>query len=391
MVASKLHFPKFQIESILVNIRYRSVNRNELKKTLSDRLENSFVEYKREISDSSKFARSIASIANSTGGKVYIGVEEGNKDKPVIRGVAYDAETHNKNRIINILTDRITPKIPGLEIETVLVNKRKNLFVFLLFIPPSRIVHGVKDNGHWIYYVRRPGRVDELEPSELLELCKLKSNYLDNAKTRMSLLETSRAIKEDFRRYLGLQTQNNLRACLENEELFKSTIKKAKMRNVTQNFVEAFYDLRVNLQYSLRIPHGALSVEEREIVRKIEEDIKTHAPEVQNDSGTIVLSIDSARQFTDLSLAEWIKFAMMHIEASRRNELWNMIRSHLSSYEVTFESFLTELCANQIRFDQYYEDQFCKSLRRALKSTTCDLDKLINCLEALQAKFGNFG
>ncbi|MGA2876998.1 MAG: ATP-binding protein, partial [Nitrososphaerales archaeon] len=155
------------------------MNYSQLKKSLSEKREGLYVEYKRQISDPRKLARAVAAIANSSGGMLYIGVEESDNGKPDIIGVKYDETTHNKDRIINILTDRIEPKIPRLEVESVPRGNRKNsLYVFIISIPPSTLVHGVKDDvAVWKYYIRRPARVDELDPGALLELCKQKNSY----------------------------------------------------------------------------------------------------------------------------------------------------------------------------------------------------------------------
>ena len=59
----------------------------ELRRLLAEKTEGFRVEYKREISDPMKLAKSVAALANAQGGSIFIGVEESPNELPLSTGV----------------------------------------------------------------------------------------------------------------------------------------------------------------------------------------------------------------------------------------------------------------------------------------------------------------
>lgn len=388
------HWYSFRIYMILIRAinKITIMNYKELKALLKDRHEGLNLEFKREISDHYKFAKTAASMANSSGfSRIFIGVIEENKLKPIVFGVNYDEQTHSKDRIMNILSDRIEPKITSLSVDLVsLKGSKKGKYVFVVSIPPSQTVHGVKDVGGWRYYIRRSGKVDEMIPPELQQLCKLKNSYADNMNTRSALLETSRFVKREFARYLGLD-EDQFSLLLKNEKEFRDYLPKVPMRNLTKNFVDLFYDLKVNITYAMTtIPHGDLNVEEMRFLRDIEKEIEESAPEVEKSSGAAGYSFDSAPIYESLSLMPWIKFSMELLEPNTREPTWDKLRFAFHSYDMNFGDFLKHARKLGLPFDRTYEEDFERGLFLAIKNICKKLSDLELYLEDMQTKYGKF-
>jgi predicted HTH transcriptional regulator len=214
------------------------VNLPSLKKLLSEQFENLCVEYELRLPDHIEFAKDVAAMANAAGGLCFIGVEEEKNGEPIIRGVDQDKE-HNKELIINVLSDRIQPKISGLEVETVPTGEDKKV-VFVIRIPAAPYMHGVRgETRNWLYFIRRPGRVEELDPNELIKLCKVKNSYIDNKRCRTTLLEIARVIEKRFADYLEVPAEE-LGRYLTDEAMFRRAVLNSKMRNLTFNLLGSF-------------------------------------------------------------------------------------------------------------------------------------------------------
>jgi hypothetical protein len=361
---------------------------SELRRILRGSTEDLLVEYKREIPTPHKLARTVASMANAKGGTMYLGVEEDSKAKATVYGIEFDGTINLRDKITNIITDRVEPKIPGLQIEVVPVGK-KNLVVFVVSIPRTSLVHGAKDDNGWKYYIRRPGRVDELTPSELQKLCGLKGEYRDNGKTRRTLLDTALAIKSEFARFLE-EPINQLETILNDKDSFLKTIRHAKACNISRNFVETFCDLKDNINYALEIPHGSLTVGERECLKDINEAIDLYAPQVDGSSGLEELRFGDDRGFVHLSVATWIKYAIKDLRVENHEEIWSSVRSMLVSYDLTLDDLVKMLGEMKIPFAGFYEGAFAEHLERSLRGTTRHLNELIALLSNLQSEFGRF-
>lgn len=88
---------------------------SELRKLLSEKREGLLVEYKSQISDPFKFARSVGAMANSLGGRIYIGVDEDDKGKPIVLGVKYAVKDMNAG-VREKTWDELTPTFSSYDI-----------------------------------------------------------------------------------------------------------------------------------------------------------------------------------------------------------------------------------------------------------------------------------
>ena len=362
------------------------MNFDELKILLSERAESLYVEYKRQITDPHEFVKSIAAMANSGGGRFFIGIGENEGGKPIILGVNYD-DVHNKERIVNILTDSIGPRIADLEVDIVSIPGQKKI-VFVISVPHTPYVHGIRDNG-WRYFIRRPGRVDELTPNELQELSKLKQSYRDNMKCRKTLLQVTSGTKEESARLLGL-TDKELPICLADKNKFREALQRAKMKDLVINLVEEFYDLHQNIEYALGIPHDDLTIEEQESLQEIKEVINRYAPQASISSSHRSLSLDSDEDHELLSLVHWVRLAMRMVKPAVRKETWDELLPMFTSYGISFRDFVQRLHELEVPFDEADEEMWGQHFRQALLGTYKALDRLENYLEPLQSRYGIF-
>ena len=288
---------------------------------------------------------------------------------------------------MNIITDRIEPKIADLEVDAVPLRQRGE-FVFIVSVPATSNVYGLKDNG-WRYFVRRPGRVDELKPSELAELATLKRDYKDNMKCRATLLSTADAIKREFAERLGLVVYK-LADCLKDKRRFRNAVLDAKMKDMAINIVDAFYDFKEGMRYALAIPHGRLSVEERECLKDIEECIDEYAPDIGMESSLDVTFLDHHPKFVHLSVVEWVKYAFADMRSDNKEVVWNDLRTWFGSYDATLKEFTSYLRKIGVPYTDFYEAQWSKYLHQALLDAYKRLDGLQRLLESMQTEHGKF-
>lgn len=112
---------------------------------LIDRGEGKNLDFKFEISDAKKIARSLAAFANTDGGTLLVGV----KDNGVIAGVRSDEEIY----MIQAATDMYCkPKLP-VNVQSWNINGR---IVLEVIVPKSKTIpHLVQDeNKHWNAWIR---------------------------------------------------------------------------------------------------------------------------------------------------------------------------------------------------------------------------------------------
>ena len=360
------------------------MNYSELRKLFSARTENLVVEYKRQVPEPTDLRKDVTAMANSMGGLLCIGVDEGKNNQPVFSGVEPNRHTNSRDRIIGILAENIDPKIPGLNIE--LVEKTKARVMFVIRVPHTPFVHGVKSDG-WHYFIRRSGRVDEMAPSELQQLANLKNDYKANMKTRATLLETAYSVRREFARLLDL-TDHGLEPCLADAKKLDDAVRRAKAKNVCENYVDAFYDLKRGISYALKIPHAKLSVEEQEVLQELKEATDNYAQGVNTRSSMEILSVDEAPEFEYLSAVAWVKYAMKETRDGNTEQLWGGLVPLFSSYGITFKELVNELKARGIPFSKFYEESFTEHLQMALKDTVKVLDKLAGLIESFHELYG---
>lgn len=101
------------------------------------------LDYKKDFSSPKKIAKTIASMANTLGGWIVIGVEDTGDDKPKlpVDGLEYDKQL--ALTVTNLVIDNISP--PSLPIVHVCDPDKKNKTFVILYVQES------KDAPHWLF------------------------------------------------------------------------------------------------------------------------------------------------------------------------------------------------------------------------------------------------
>ncbi len=101
------------------------------------------LDYKKDLNNSKKIAKTIAAMANTLGGWVVIGVEDDGNDKPKLPTEGIDWEKQLSLRVTNLVIDNISP--PALPIIHVCDPDKKNKTFVILYVSES------KDAPHWLF------------------------------------------------------------------------------------------------------------------------------------------------------------------------------------------------------------------------------------------------
>jgi hypothetical protein len=120
--------------------------------------EGKMIDYKRDRigntkEDRKEFCRDVSSFANDSRGHLIIGIEEGQGVAKRLSGLVVNDADAEINRLEQIIGDGIEPKIPGLEIASVKLNKQEPSVVIVIRIPRSfALPHRIK--AHDVFYAR---------------------------------------------------------------------------------------------------------------------------------------------------------------------------------------------------------------------------------------------
>ena len=111
------------------------------------RPEGKTLEFKRDLSSPDGLLRTVVAFANTAGGTVLVGVEDGTRN---VRGVADPLAL--EERLANLISDSITPRLlPDLEI---LTYRKTHVVAVQVFPSPTRPHHLTKAGAHAGTYVR---------------------------------------------------------------------------------------------------------------------------------------------------------------------------------------------------------------------------------------------
>lgn len=123
-----------------------------LQRLIDEKIEESLnLEYKRELPENKKFARSVSSFANENGGIIILGIAE-EDGMPVELN---PLEPNLKETIENIILTSISPKLP-IKIETINSSKKENKKYYVIYIPKSNELHMVTAYKDFRYYKKVP-------------------------------------------------------------------------------------------------------------------------------------------------------------------------------------------------------------------------------------------
>ncbi len=122
-----------------------------IQQLIDDKIEESLeLEYKGgELSKKkdelrNTLSKEVSALANSNGGNLIIGVDE-DKDKNVPTGYSLiDRKEWSKERIENIITSNIQPRISGLIIHPIIIDNKEDQVLYVIEVPKSDTAHQEK-------------------------------------------------------------------------------------------------------------------------------------------------------------------------------------------------------------------------------------------------------
>lgn len=145
--------------------------------------ESKTIEYKREITlDKKEFLSDIVSFANTQGGDLIIGVEEGVNDKrgiPIkIIGVEIQSEDQERLRIEETIRTGIEPKVNGLSINFINIPNSNQKVIVIRINKSYNLPHMVKYNNSNKFYGRHSSGKYLLDVLELRNLFGMQEGFL---------------------------------------------------------------------------------------------------------------------------------------------------------------------------------------------------------------------
>lgn len=215
------------------------------------RTENSYLDYKKDFS--TKLDKTIASMANTVGGLILIGVDEDEESKPVLPISGIEATEKLEERVTNIILDNILPPVFP-EIRVCRDESKERAIVLIRIQQSEQSPHAIAKNTS-VYL--RTGNVTK--PEDLAEVDKI-----DWLKNRREKSETLR--KAVFAR--AMERANRQRGHRFNYPLLTiATAPLYPIRPLTDpsKLLEIRWDIKVtHLQYSFPEPdnkHGIFAYE----------------------------------------------------------------------------------------------------------------------------------
>jgi Schlafen, AlbA_2 len=143
------------------------------------------LDYKRELygasdSDKKEFLKDVSSFANTAGGHIVIGIAEDGGLPTEIVGVDADLDAE-KLRLENLLRDRLEPRIVGVRITSVALNKGQRALV--IRIPKSwNPPHAVLQNKSRLIFARNSAGAHEASVDEMRTMFTAGANLLEQAR-----------------------------------------------------------------------------------------------------------------------------------------------------------------------------------------------------------------
>lgn len=151
---------------------------SDLQSLISDGVEEGTqLDYKSRIDKASEkwkseIAKDVSAMANSNGGVIIYGVKEYDaKDKRYLpeKIVPLDTTEISRETLMQVITNNISPKIEGIEIQTIPINQEKpNEVVYVITIPQSSTAHQSLRTKQ--YFKRYGSTTDAMEDYEIRDI-----------------------------------------------------------------------------------------------------------------------------------------------------------------------------------------------------------------------------
>lgn len=132
-----------------------------------DDKEKEKVNGKSVIEEKKEFLADVSALANTAGGYLIFGVKEQDGLPVELCGVQTKNADAEKLRLNSLLQDGLSPRIPGIEIETIEVSS-KHTFAFIVHVPQSFLApHRVEYKHHARFYARNSAGKYDMDVPEL--------------------------------------------------------------------------------------------------------------------------------------------------------------------------------------------------------------------------------
>jgi hypothetical protein len=166
----------------LLDGKIEDITLETLRQLIEDKVpEGKALDYKRDRigykdSEKKEFLQDVSSFANTNGGHMIIGMDEGDEEErgfpTSIVGFEVKSIDEEKGRLENIIRDGLEPRLNGVTIRPLPLNSSSSdLIAVIIRIPKSfNLPHMVKYQGHHTFYSRNSSGKYPLDVSELRNL-----------------------------------------------------------------------------------------------------------------------------------------------------------------------------------------------------------------------------
>ena len=151
---------------------FDTINESDIRQLLENQIsERKTIEYKQVLPenkyDSKKeFLADVSSLANTAGGHILYGIKEENGIPVELMGISNNDLDNEILRLENLLRDGIQPRIQGISIKSIPVERGNPVIV--IRVPQSwSKPHVVNFQGHWRFYARNSAGKYPLDVMEL--------------------------------------------------------------------------------------------------------------------------------------------------------------------------------------------------------------------------------
>lgn len=154
----------------------------DLQSLITDGVEEGTqLDYKSEIDKTkekwkSEIAKDVSAMANSNGGVIIYGIKEyDEEDKRYLpeKIVPLDSTVISRETLMQVITNNISPKIEGVEIQTIAVCQEKpNEVVYVITIPQSSTAHqSLRTKQYFKRYGSITGAMEDYEIRDIMNRC----------------------------------------------------------------------------------------------------------------------------------------------------------------------------------------------------------------------------
>ncbi len=359
----------------------QNITLEDIKNLLAYNNEHRDVEFKECVDDKNyikNFIKPIVGLANANGGLLIIGVSDG--DKKII-GI------ENKPKHIDTLNNWIKNIEPSLSkhynIMQIKLDEEKS--IYLVDVEPTGSLYALKENNHFVYYIRKGPSTEEINPNEIIKIACQKENYEYNKGYRKGLLGGINNAIQEIARFLDIKEIDFIKF-IEDKNIneLMNIIKNAKTKNLSINIYQEVLHLNSNILYiNEKAIHKNLTFEEEStkidlldnIQRVYDFNKKLNNNDIMELNNLPIYWLNNKKFndsdiniYTSLSLLGFIKNIYGYYE---------FIHDDLQKYLTNYENNLNDILKN---IDLIYKDSSIN------KEIICDLKDMLEKFSVEMAK-----